>query len=91
MKTIWKFELEIDDTVTIQAPGHPVDYLSVEIQNGKLCLWAIVDDFYEMETRKLFIRGTGAPLGNAQPKQYIGTAHDTARGLVWHVFDGSPR
>lgn len=38
--TIWKFPFEIDDVVLIEMPHDP-QILSVQVQHGQPCIWAL--------------------------------------------------
>lgn len=56
MRTIWKYPLEIKDEQTIHVPCAVVDMytamkinqqvLKLDVQNGKPCLWILVDTKY---------------------------------------------
>jgi hypothetical protein len=95
MEKIFKYELEIKDEQFINMPSmHRI--LSVQEQNGKLCLWAIVEEGNKMCNQKILICGTGnllsdgligfsygAPYGFMI--NFIGTVQ-MPDGLVWHVF-----
>lgn len=84
MKTIWKFNLELYDTQAIEIPigARP---LTVQMQNGELCLWAIVDSTAEKTRCYVHIIGTGNPVPpNVDEYRYINTVQDGA--FVWHVF-----
>lgn len=59
MKTIHKFELlPIDDGDGIEI-GQSAQILSVGFQDGKLCLWALVDTEREKFYRYFYVFGTG--------------------------------
>lgn len=70
MNTIYKYT--VDSIENIVSSNNKVGYeiempvnakvLSAKIQNGNLCVWAIVDPNYEMEIRTIFVIGTGWPL-----------------------------
>ena len=82
MKTIWKFPLEFTDEQDIEVPigWKP---LSVQIQVGRLNLWAEVDDEYRTQIQTIRIFGTGHPIDT---DGY--TFFDTVQldGLVWHIY-----
>lgn len=92
MKTIHKFELI--DGCWIETYGTFFQPLSVQIQNGIICLWAVVDvpeigrpdqRFDPLMTRRqLFVYGTGREISNYEKREYLGTVQRGA--LVWHVF-----
>jgi len=85
--TIWKFAIRLDETAQVKMP-QGARLLSVAMQHGLLCVWAVVEESAPQVTRTLYVRGTGHPLGAAQAKDYVGTAHDVEHAFVWHVFDG---
>lgn len=70
MKTIYKYE--IDTVSNLISSNNQVKYdikmphyskiLSAKIQHGKLCIWVMTDPTYELETRSVFVIGTGWPM-----------------------------
>jgi hypothetical protein len=58
MKKIWKFPLETDYGKIIKMPKN-AEILCSQIQNGTLCIWALIEDTAELETRKFIIVATG--------------------------------
>ena len=88
MRKIWKWELEIKDDQVITAPLGGLEYLDVQEQDGKLCLWGVVTDWETMGAYTIYIFGTGHPIPNyLDTNTYIGTVV-MSNGLVWHVFGG---
>lgn len=81
MRTIWKWELEITDRQVISMP-RDANALTVQIQNGKPCLWALVSPDCAKRDVPILIFGTGHPVQN--DGHYIGTVQVGA--LVFHVF-----
>ena len=84
MKTIWKFNLPINDYCTIQIPKN-CKILKVAEQNNKIMLWAQVDDCEDKENVTFRIAGTGHPLG-AEILKYLDSAVMYNGGLVFHVY-----
>lgn len=86
MKKIFKYVLEITDEQTIQMPvGAKV--LSVQNQEGKPCLWALVDpEQTSKESINVAMFGTGNPIEDWQLKgfSFLGTIQ--INWLVLHVF-----
>lgn len=80
---IWKFPLEIKDRNYVQMPA-VAQILSVQMQNGVPCIWAMVDPHSEKITRTFLIYGTGHPISPLK-KKYLGTTQDPP--YVWHVFE----
>lgn len=72
--TIHKFPLQITDVQEVKFTGRIVEYLSVQVQNDELCLWAVVNlrpqrfgqsskllD-RELPRRRVLVTGTGNPM-----------------------------
>lgn len=82
-QVIFKQVLELTDTQTVNLP--PVaQFLSVQIQNGKICVWFLTEKDRPPNVPYQFeVIGTGnlIPHGN---RNYIGTVLDGS--FVWHVF-----
>lgn len=85
MKSIWKFNFQIEDNFQIEMPKG-AEILSVQSQNDKPALWAICDIHAEKEKRNFSIIGTGHRM-NMDDKKYIGTFQMTEGILVWHLFE----
>lgn len=83
MKTIYKYPLYIVDEQTIPLPKDAVP-LSVQIQNGEPCLWAMVDSKAASWPRRVRIFGTGNPVDIEGSWKFVGTVQE--RIFVWHVF-----
>jgi hypothetical protein len=86
-QAIWKFELEVKEEQTITAP--PFIPLTVQVQNGKPCLWAIVAVDMEKGHTPIIMRGTGweqddEKLDMATKLRYLGTVQ--LGSFVWHYF-----
>lgn len=83
---IWKFELEITDTQQVRMPKG-AQILSVANQNGKVCLWAMVNPNDSLESRCIEIIGTGnkVAFGPGVQRSFIGTV--VVNPFVWHVFE----
>jgi hypothetical protein len=86
-KTIWKYELKIDDLQNVIMPIG-AEILSVQMQNKTPCLWALVNpDEKDTDTRYIETFGTGHPVAYdmESTREFIGTYQ--TRGLVFHVFE----
>jgi hypothetical protein len=83
VKTIWKFPLETTDLQTVRMPSGAV-VLTVEAQDARPCLWALVDSEAPKVNRRFAIYGTGHPFGGGD---YIGTYQLVGGALVFHVFE----
>ena len=81
MKAIWKFQLS-DGVTEIEAPI--VKFLTVQLQAGTPCVWAIVDTDRRPKKFNVFLVGTGWEMDAITPDKYIGTVQ--IGGFVWHYF-----
>jgi hypothetical protein len=84
MRTIYKYPLNLVDTQQVKLPKL-AECLTVKMQQGHPCMWAIVDPAQPTEIVTVHLVGTG----HAVPRkvgalQYLGTVQDA--GFVWHFF-----
>lgn len=87
METVWKYPIPVQDEVVLSVPegAHP---LSVQVQNGELCVWMFVSSDRPLVKRVLRVAGTGHALSSeVRPGKFIGTVQLAAGMLVFHVFD----
>lgn len=84
--SIWKFDLTMADSQIVWMPTN-ARILTVQMQRGIPCVWAVVDEYEETEPRVIRIFGTGNPY-DANAAHYIGTVQNGP--LVWHVFEEQP-
>lgn len=88
MQTIHKYPLQVTDVQEVEIPRFG-EILSVQNQNGQICVWALVDTGMPKSTRRFRIYGTGKPANiNSPLVKFIGTVQvDEMEGTyVWHVF-----
>ena len=83
MKTIYKYELELAAVQEVEMPACP-NFLDVQIQGDKICVWAQVDTEVISEAQRFFIVGTGKEIPPNENLNYIGTVQQGA--FVWHVW-----
>lgn len=85
-QAIWKFELVVMERQGIVAP--PIIPLTLQLQNNKPCLWAIVAIDEPTSQHTIVMRGTGHEWqddGNpSYYSRYLGTVQ--LDGFVWHYF-----
>ncbi len=87
VKKIYKYKLSSHIGVQgIQMPWD-ADILDLQIQNGHLCIWAVVDPSKENLMRKFEVFGTGwdLPYRFIDRYEHLKTVQDG--GFVWHVFE----
>lgn len=82
MKQIWKYDVH-DGSIRMPIGAK---ILSVQLQNNRPMMWAIVDPNAETEIRKFEIVGTGMGFNDTNYMYtYIGTFQDNP--FVWHLFE----
>lgn len=90
-KTIWKYPLEVETPQELQMPEN-AEILSVQVQAGIPCLWALVnaDNFPRLSVnRTIEIYGTGHVIPAAGERVYIDTFQMHGGSLVLHVFENT--
>ncbi len=85
MKSIWKFPIEITDEQKVFMP-RTAKILSVQVQNGTPCVWALVDTEEQKAERTLIIHGTGHPCV-CDASAFVGTLQIAGGSLVFHLFE----
>jgi hypothetical protein len=88
---IWKYRLEVTDTQTLRMPcGARI--LTVQVQNGVPCLWALVDVSEPLlHPTLIFTVDTGHVADHVSTgAEYVGTYQLHDSGLVFHVFAAKP-
>lgn len=83
--SIWKYQLEITDRQNV-VMREGAQILTAQMQNGTLCLWAMLNPSAPRERREIEIIGTGNP-AEAADRRYIATVQMAGGALVWHVFE----
>ncbi len=90
MRAIWKFPLDITETQDVRMP-RGAKILSVQMQRGKLVLWAVVDPDKAIQERTFHVFGTGHDFPDwLSVEQHVGTVQDMNGALIWHVFQQRP-
>jgi len=86
MKSVYKYKLQIGGEQQIELPID-AEILTVQVQRGKLCLWALVDTESVVKvTHRFYVYGTGHNVHDDEHKKYIGTFQLADGDLVFHVF-----
>ena len=82
--TIYKYKISLLDKQELILPKQ-AKILSVQVQNGSICIWALVDENLEKEKRQVLIIGTGENIeDDLFVYTYIGTIQQAP--YVWHIF-----
>ena len=91
MAAVWKYPLNITDTQEVWMPPG-AKALTVQVQQGVPCLWALVDDVARHEDfvpRRVHVHGTGHLVEDGFGLDYISSFQTQILGagvLVFHVF-----
>jgi len=85
-KRIFKYHLAVTDFQQIEMP-EDAEILSLQIQKGKLCLWALIDIDKVLKYREFRMFGTGHLIPNDENLKYIGTFQLFDGGLMFHCFE----
>jgi hypothetical protein len=83
-RTVWKFPLAMTDSQMIEAPGD-FEPLSVQMQHGVACLWAIVSPSLSKESHNIWIHGDGHIIQYPGHLRFVGTVQ-VGPGEAYHVF-----
>lgn len=86
MRTIYKYDIFIQDVFTILMPID-AEILTVQTQYGSPYFWAKVDTNAEKERRRFCLFGTGHEIPPEKDLQYIGTFQVSGGSLVFHLFE----
>ena len=81
---IFKYQLEIKDEQKIQMPKGAT-ILSVAVQGGTICVWALANEVSVLVNRQFAIHGTGERVTHTLRKKFLGTVIMTP--FIWHVFE----
>jgi hypothetical protein len=63
------------------------EILTIQEQNEKPCLWALVDTEAKKENRVFCIHGTGHEISSIKAKKYIGTYQLLDGSAIFHIFE----
>ena len=86
MRRVYKYSLFFVDKVQeIELPSR-AEVLHVEMQGGRLCMWALVDiDAKTTIVRRFIVRGTGHDIDPAFFLRHVSTLMHHDGQLVWHI------
>jgi len=85
MQTIYKYQIHVDDRQTVLMP-RGARVLSVDVQRGVPCVWALIDTDSPEENRTFGMCGTGHPCPY-DASQFVGTFQMHGGDLIFHLFD----
>ncbi len=82
---VFKYQCEVTDKFRMELPEH-AQILTVHMQKGFVCIWALVDPDAQMEFRWFRMVGTGHPIDVLESGSFVGTVFMGAE-LVFHLFE----
>ena len=77
----YKISLEGENSIALSIGA---EILSIQMQKGSICMWALEDPDATTWVRNFVVYGTGWDIGD-NPGKYIGTVQDDI--FVWHIFE----
>lgn len=80
---VWKFPLRVTDAQYVEMPWGAAP-LTVQVQNGVACLWAVCDPSARRGYATIRICGTGHERTDITPVDYVSTFQTGP--LVFHAF-----
>lgn len=84
MRRIYKYPVQVTDEFEVLMPVGAMP-LSVQMQRGQPCVWALVHEGAQDIYHTFCVVGTGNPVPE-NAGSYIGTWQDGP--FVWHLFEG---
>ena len=85
MKTIYKYEVPIEDEFYIGIPLG-ADILCIQSQNNKAFIWVLIDTELKKVSRGFIMVGTGHKI-DADISRYVGTFQIFNSSFVGHLFE----
>lgn len=85
MITVWKFPLVPTDVQYVIMP-EAMKILTVQMQFGMPCVWAMVESGSKKRQVTFWTVGTGNPCPIPLDARYVGTYQLNEGALVFHVF-----
>ncbi len=84
---IWKFPI-IDPSLIVFNMPEGSKILTIQMQNDKPCIWALVNPENKLEKRGFKLFGTGQSIDDDMTKmRYINTIQMHNGNLVFHLFE----
>jgi len=84
MKRIYKYSVGIVSRQAIIMPKNAA-ILSIQFQDGSLCMWALVNPEAPNESRTFAVIGTGHDFPHDVDWTYLATVQDGS--YIWHIFE----
>lgn len=85
MIRIYKYQLNKDRKINMIPTFKGAEIINADLDlDGKMCIWAIIDDEAERVLIPVGVYWTGEPIVQMGKMKYVGMIND---GLIWHVID----
>jgi hypothetical protein len=81
---VFKYPVSLTDTFTVSMPELST-MLTIQMQNGKPYMWALVDPESSLVERRFRLAGTGHPIN--ERVGYVGTFQLGGGSMVFHLFE----
>lgn len=85
MGVVYKYQLVVTDRQKVTMPKD-AKVLTIQVQNGTPCIWAMVEPKNPEEEVTIRIHGTGHNISDTERLEYIGTFQWRNYGFVFHAF-----
>ena len=82
---IGKFPLSMEDVQQIEMP-EGAEILTVQLQRGTPCIWALIDTDKPKQLVEIEMFGTGHPMDD-KLRKYIGSFQMKEEQFIFHVFE----
>lgn len=86
MLAVYKYPVPVNDTFIIDMPEDG-KLLTVDMQHGQPQLWALVDSSRKKVPRHFRLAGTGHPIDDREPLEYVNTFQVDGGSLIFHLFE----
>lgn len=86
MKKIFKYELAITDRQNLTMPAG-AQILTVQLQNEKVQLWALVSEDNPPKVHNIECYGTGHPIDKPNFLVHIASVQTNGGQFIWHFFE----
>jgi hypothetical protein len=90
VKQVWKYQIPFADKWTLKDIPCGSEILTVQQQQGLLCVWVLVPIHIDIPKRNydIYCRGTGHNIDPMEVGRYINTIQ-VAPNLIFHFFCGA--
>lgn len=83
---IFKYPIHVADSQAVDMP-EGAQILTIQVQLGQPCIWALVDDDVPPERREIHMRGTGHDCNGVERLRYVSTFQMAEGALIFHAFE----